>query len=236
MKPKKNEPDNYKSSKKSHIVIIALGVGLGLAAAAALGLLRFTPRAYAPIAAADPDRVSPYLTHRLGPEFYNQVQLDAPFELVIEQDGLNEIIGAGVWPQWVGDVLVGQPVILFGDDTFYVMSRISYHAVSSVVTLVARPVLDPAGRLNLNIQSVRIGLVPITPLAARVAEKAVDDSAAEFDDWPGLEPIVRAIVANTPFDPAFEFSKKQIALKAFTLQPKRLRVHLAPVNKAVYRY
>ncbi len=236
MNSKKNAANTSKSSKISYIVIVSLGVALGLVAAAALGLLRFTPRAYVPIAADDPDRVSPYLTHQLGPDFFNQVQLDEPFELVIEQDGLNEIIATGCWPRSYGDVLIDQPVIVFGAETLYVMSRISYHALSSVVTLVARPVLDRMGRLNLNIQSVRIGLLPITPLAARVAEKAVDDSAAEFDDWPELEPIVWAIVANTPFDPSFEFSKKQIALQAFTLEPKRLRVHLAPVNKAAYRY
>lgn len=199
-------------------------------------LLRVSPKAYQPLTAANPEEVSPYLTHQLGPDFFNQVQFNEPFDLVIDQTGLNDILSRGVWPQQVGGVFVGTPAAMFEAGTLHLMSRIGYYGLSSVVTVTARPVMDERGRLNLNIQAVRLGLIPVTSLAARIAQKAVDENAAEFRDWPDAEATITAIIANEPFEASFTFDKQRIRLQQVTLEPGRLRLRLAPENKAVYKY
>lgn len=224
-----------RNSRKKRYIAISVAV-FALAVLAGLAIFRLSPRAYTPPVADDPDEVSPYLTHRLGPDFFNQVQFNEPFELLVEQHGLNDILSRGVWPQQFGDAAISTPVILFEKDTVYLMSRVGYFGFSAVLTLTARPVMDERGRLNVNIQSVRLGLLPITNLAARIAEKAVEDSAAELGEWPGLEAPVRAIIANAPFEPVFTFDKQRIWVQEFTLEPGQLRLRLVPENKAVYKY
>jgi hypothetical protein len=229
MDPKK------RNSRKKRYIAISFAV---CAAAVIMGwaVIRLSPRAYLPPAAVDPDEVSPYLTHRLGPDFFNQVQFNEPFELLVEQHGLNDILSRGVWPRHFGDVAVSTPVVLFEKGTVYLMSRVGYFGFSAVLTLTARPVMDAQGRLNMNIQSVRLGLLPITSLAARVAAKAVEDSAAELGEWPELEAPVRAIIANASFEPVFYFDKQRIWVQGFTLEAGQLRLRLAPENKAVFKY
>ena len=45
-----------------------------------------------------PGEVSPYLTNDLLPKIYNGAQRSEPFELVVTQDGLNDIITHFDWP------------------------------------------------------------------------------------------------------------------------------------------
>ena len=224
----------HKSRQKRYIGII-LAFLAGLLAAVWLGL-RVPPRAYRPVAAENPDQVSPYLTHRLGPDFYNQVQLDEPFELIIDQAGLNDILSRDVWPQWYGEVSVGIPAAVFEAGTLHVMSRIGYMGLSSVLTVTAQPVMDEQGRLNVNIRMVRLGLVPVTALAGHVARQTADACAAELADWPEVEKVIRAIIDNAPFDPTFDFDKQRIWLREVIVEPGQLRLRLVPENMAVRTY
>ena len=116
------------------------------------------------------------------------------------------------------------------------MGQIEYRGFSSVLTIVARPVRDETGQVNLNIRSVWLGWVPVTKIAARVAEKAVADSGAAFRDWPEIEAMVQAIVNNSNFLATFDFGRQRIFLDDFELEAGLLRLRLRPENKAVYRY
>lgn len=200
------------------------------------GALRLSPRAYLPLAPDNPEEVSPYLTHKLGPDFFNQAQLYEPFELVIEQQGLNDIISRGDWPQQFGEVVASTPMIVFENGTIYLMSRISSYGMSSMLTITARPTQDEKGRVNMNILSVRLGLLPFTSIAARLAEKAVDDAADELADYPELKPILQALISNTSFEPVFCISKQRVWVRRFSLEPGLLRLQMVPENKAVYKY
>ncbi len=218
---------------KSHILrYITIAAGLcALAAALGWALLRHTPRAYRPIEPADPDEVSPYLTHRLAPDFYNQIQLYEPFELVIEQAGLNDILARGTWPQRYGEVEIFTPVVQFDNGAIYLMSHVKYSRFSSVLTVVARPEMDMQGRLNLNIRSVRLGWVPVTAAARRIAENVLKDVHAELQNGLQLETMVQAVINNSPFDPALDFDKQHIRLDDFKIEPGRLRLRLVPERR-----
>jgi len=228
-----------KSNKRKSIIIKYIAIIVILAAMGFIvvfWLLGHAPKAYVPQTADRPDEVSPYLTHRLGPDFFNQVQLDEPFELLVEQAGLNDILCRGTWPRRFGDVQVGTPVIVFDKGSVYLMSQIGYYGLSSVVTVTARPVQDERGRLNLNIRSVCLGLVPVTGIAARIAEKSLHDSLGMLEDYPELKPVLQAVVANVPFEPVFTFSKQRVWVQEFGLDAGQLRLRLVPENKAVYKY
>ncbi len=189
-----------------------------------------TPAAYTPLPADNPDQVSLYLTHELGPDFFNQVQLGEPFELIIEQDGLNDIIRGGIWPQQCGPATVDTPMVVFDSGIIYAMSKVSYMGFSSVLTVVSRPTQDKTGQINMHIDAVRLGLLPVTPLAAGIAKSTMGQFEADLQEWPELAKVLSAVIANAAFEPVFEVPKHRIRVHRFQLEQGRLRVVLVPLS------
>ena len=232
MKRKKTNPKKPIVRYKKNLKLAALAC-IG-AAAIIFGALRLSPRAYRPLTPDNPDEVSPYLTHKLGPDFFNQIQLLEPFELLVEQHGLNDIISRDDWPQDFGEITASTPTFLFEKDTIYLMTQITYHGLSAMLTITAQPIQDKQGRINMNIQSVRLGLVPFTAIAARIAQHALADAEEELAEEPEVKAILHAIATNTPFDPVFNIDGRRIWINSFSLQPAALRLQMVPENKAVY--
>lgn len=219
--PKKHKPRSYRWFRTILIVVVLLGLG-------GVVLCRYTPRAYRPQPAGNPDQVSPYLTHKLGPDFVNQVQLDQPFELVVDQEGLNDIIRSLPWIEQFDGFTFTDPVILFDPDTIYLMGTLDYKGISSVVTIIAKPQTAPAGKVSLNIVSIRLGIIPVTKLVGHLAVKGFDHSRDCFAGEPELEAVVKAIVHNEAFDPVFKISDQTVRLTEFKVQTRQLILKFQP--------
>ncbi len=214
------EPDRKKPKRKYAALRI-----LGLATAVVLIVLMtvllmstHTPGRYQP-AAADTNQVSPYLTHYLAPGFYNNIQLDEPFELVVEQKGLNEIIADGSlldcqWPVDLNGVTFQAPAIALLPETIMLMGTVNFADLPIVMTIVLKPKIDEAGSLYLNFQSVKAGVLDITFLAKIIAKKvfAAQIQATDGQDNEWLKNLSAAVLENKPFDPVFPAYEKKIRL------------------------
>ena len=202
---------------------IALGVlgGLGI-------LFWYTPSAYQPVEPENPEQVSVYLTHELGPEFFNQVQQNEAFELIIPQSGLNDIARQYPWPQQFGDVSISDPYVTFSDRSILLMGTLSYKGVSSVISITALPAMNPDGKIDMNIQSVRLGMMPVTTLVTKLAQKAFDENQWAFDGDPKAAENVQAIIRNEPFDPVFWLPDYWVRISDFTIEEGTLKLTLLP--------
>lgn len=221
-----------KTEKKSH-KIRTLFIGLVLAtlflAAVMMFLLGHTPQTYQPVAAPPQDEVSPYLTHKLGPDFFNNVQLDKPFELIVEQAGLNEIIASQCpEPVGYGGFTFSAAVITFTDRNIVLMSTVGFKDASTVLSVAAAPTMDKEGMLNLNIESVKLGAIPVTGMAKAIAQKYANEYLIPSD--PNLAPVVAGILNNQPFEPAGRISEYTVRLKDFTLAAGKLTLLIEPAK------
>ena len=201
---------------------------LALLTAAGIFLCRQSPRAYQPRPVEKPQQVSLYLTHQLGPDFYNQVQLDEPFELRVEQDGLNDILRNWSWPQKAGNTAFSDPVVLFDEQAIYLMGTVEYKGISSILTIIASPAIDPEGNLSLNIDSIWLGKLPAKTLISHLAQYAFQQSLSEFENEPQLEEIVRSIIYGKPFNSTFEISGRNVTVTQITLGSKVLTLQFDP--------
>lgn len=202
------------------LLIIAVGV--------VISLFRHTPSAYRPLPVSNPEQVSPYLTHKLGPDFVNQVQLDEPFDLLVEQAGLNDIIRRQDWVEQFDDFAFTNPLVLFDTDTIYLMGTLDYKGISSVLTIMANPRMNPDGTVWLNIQSIRLGVIPVTKLVGILARNAFQQSHEYFVGQPRLEEIVRSIVHNEPFEPVFDINGQTVRITGMSLCPQQLLLTIKP--------
>lgn len=218
---------NHRKSDRAFLFLCIGAIGLGVLTGITL-LFFHKPRVYKPLQSKNPEQVSLYLTHELGPEFFNQAQLDQPFDLIIEQQGLNDIVSRLDWIQQLGPLSLQQPSIIFADRSILLMGTLRYKGASSVLSILAFPIMDANQQIYMNIQSVRLGMIPVTSLISRLCQKAFDDNRDGFKDDPEVEQIVQSIIRNEPFDPVFRISDRRVRITGFTLENNVLKLTLLP--------
>jgi hypothetical protein len=90
-----------KFKKKVYLLLTVLAV-VSAIAVIVFALLLHRPAYYKPLDFADSKEVSLYLTNQLLPELYNGAQRQEPFNLVVTQSGINDIVAHFKWPQDFG--------------------------------------------------------------------------------------------------------------------------------------
>ncbi|MHC5179591.1 MAG: hypothetical protein ACYSOS_03600, partial [Planctomycetota bacterium] len=124
------------------------------------------------------------------------------------------------------------PQVIFSDQSILLMGTLTYEGVSSVISITAFPQMGPNGNINLNIESIRMGMVPVKTLVTKLAQKVFDANRDSFEDDPKAEETVQAIILNQPFDPTFLFPAVQddywVRVSEFSVNPGLLTLTLHP--------
>jgi uncharacterized protein YpmS len=223
--------DKKNSFKKKLFVFLIILAALSAAAIIFLVLLFYKPSYYKPVISNSGREESIYLTHELGPELYNGAQMQEPFDLVVTQEGINDIIAHRKWPQQFSGIMLSTPMVFFVADSVVLMGMISTDGTELVITITAYPKIDADGLLNLNVDSVKIGAVDITPLAAVLAKKvcrAWFENKDKDKDYLWNK-IAVSIVNGRPFEPVFKVEDKKVRVKKISLEQKKLTICFVPV-------
>ena len=218
------------------VLCIAIIV-LAVACVAVVFLLTHVPGGYQPLRPPPTDEVSPSLTHYLAPNFHNNIQLDRPFDVVVIQKGLNEIIVdenslGWAWPYSLNGVVISAPSVVFHQDTIMLMATVDYAGFPIVVTFIGTPKLDENGLLSLNIRKVKAGAVNITLLAGFIARRVIAHQLRILPDTQWLRDLDGALADNKPFDPVFPIynSEKHIRLTKAEITTAKLLLGFAPAR------
>ncbi len=144
-------------------------------AAVIIGLLLHKPGSYDPTdfesAGYEPGQVSPYLTHELSPRIYNGAQRDEPFDVVITQKGINEIVAGWGWPKMSQGVMLYSPAVLFKPGSAQLMATADIRGAEFVVTIKIEPKITDKGLLTFHVSKVKVGAMNITALAKITARR-----------------------------------------------------------------
>lgn len=227
---KNNPSQTNKSKSRLKLWLWIFGAILLSIIVAVIIMLYRKPRSYQPIRPDNPEQVSLYLTHRLGPDFYNQVQLDEPFELVIEQNGLNDIVSRIRWPQQFGHISFSEPVIHFTGNSIILMGNLEINKVRSVLSVICSPQMAPDKTINMNIQSIQMGRMPVKAVVLKLAQSIFEQNLDAFSEDPEAAAIVQGIIQNQSFVPIFWIANYKVRITDFTLEPALLRLTLEPLT------
>jgi len=215
---------------------------LALLAAAVILLLSLLhkPAHYNPPEFTDDKLVSTYLTNVLYPAINNGIQRGEPFDLTVDQNGINEVIAwyyKYKWSKKLGDIIPSSPEALFTPDTITLMGAVAAAGRELVVTVVGKPALDRNGLLNLRVTKVKIGAVNITPIAGIIArtiyQKRLKSRPINEDD--ARVKIAGSLLNNEPFDPVLRVKDvlgkgyKKARVEEITIKQKKLILHLVPL-------
>jgi hypothetical protein len=193
--------------------------------------LTYKPKGYQ---AAVPDasgRVSPYLTHQIGQDFYNNMQLGEPFELVIEEAGINSILASGEWGGQFGDAQASLPVIRLGADKLRLMTSVYLSGMEFVATVDITASIDEQGLLHASLESVKVGAVPVTIVARTVAKKMYMEQTAGLpkDDLRVL--VAGAIFNDQPFEPKIDIDNKVVKIGKIRIEEGKAVVGFIPIKR-----
>jgi hypothetical protein len=219
-----------KFKKKVYLLLIVLAV-VSAVVVVVFALLLHRPVYYKPLDFADSKEVSLYLTNQLLPELYNGAQLQEPFSLVVTQSGINDVVARFEWPQEFGSVKISAPMVFFAPDSVVVMGTVVMEGAEFVGTVVAEPSLDAEGLLNLQVVSVKMGAVDITPFARMLAKRICQQqfAAAGIGAEDVQVQIAASLLDGEPFKPVFKIEDKKVRVEKITIEQKKLTIRLVPV-------
>jgi len=216
-----------RKNKALHIVCISVVGVLALLVCVSFMLSR-TPAHYKPLHPQNTDEVSQYLTNYLVPEIHNKSQLDEPFEVLIAQQGLNDIIARGPWPIKLNGLTLSDPAVVLSPNQILLMATVKYAGAGVVVTIIMNPRLDETGLLSLNLQHAKAGSVDITPFAMVLAEKIIAAQLDRVDSNNWADDTSASLLENKPFDPVFTAYEKQIRLTRIDISDTKAVLHFTP--------
>lgn len=201
-------------------------------------LLLYKPSYYRPVGIANDGKVSKYLTHDLMPQIYNGADAGKPFDLVVAQDGIKDIIAHSDWPIYSSQAVIAAPDVLFNPSGIAIVTAVTFSNVDFIVTIVVKPALDEQGLLNLNVSKVKIGAMNVTPLVGIVAKRMYDQriSEAPIDKEDIRAKIAGSVFGGEPFDPVFEVEdlfdnhKRKVRIEKITLQDEKLILRMVPLD------
>ena len=208
-----------------------------IVAAAVFGLLKYRPGRYNPLSPDfdnyEPGQVSLYLTHKLLPQFNEGLQRRKPFELVVAQDGVNDIISHANWPIQSEGILLYSPAALFTDGLVVLMGTADVKGVEFIITIEIGPEIDEKGLLHLKVIKVKVGAMNITPLAKMIAKKMYTERLAAFDvDEKAIQTRIAASLLNDePFEPVLEVDGKKVKVENIAVNQGQLNVRFVPYSK-----
>ena len=204
-------------------------------AAVIFALLVYTPGLYNPEgndpASYNKGQVHPYLTH-LSSEFYNGTQRGEPFELVVAQKEINEIITSSRWPKESEGIMFSAPAVLFVPGSIVLMGTAHIKGVEFIVTIALEPRVDEQELLNLQVAKVKIGAMNITPLARMMAKRMYAQrlAAVPIDTEALQTKIAGALLNDEPFKPVFKVEGKKVWVEKITIAEEKLTLHLVPAS------
>lgn len=192
-----------------------------------------TPVQYQPLESTNTGQVHRYLTHYLAPQFHNEIQLDKPFEVIVPQKELNEMIVDRStvdidWPVKLDGVTFSAPAVVFSRDTIVLMGRVGLGPVSVVVSVVAQPKLDESRMLWLNVLRVTVGTLNVTPVATVLAKGVFKEQIERYPEQDWLKGLASACLANEPYEPVFDAYESRIRLISAEIEEGRLTLRFEP--------
>ena len=200
-------------------------------AAIIIFLLLYKPGRYVPHGPSAGKKVSQYLTNELLPQLYNGVQRGEPFDLVMSEDGINDVIARSKWPKKSEGAEILAPQVFFVPDSVVVMGPVVMKGFEFIVTVELLPVFDANGLLNLNIAQIKVGAMNLTLIARITARKMYTQQLAEseVDTENILAKIAGSLLNGEPFEPVFEVEKKKVRIEKISITQGKLTARLIPL-------
>lgn len=207
----------------------------GLAPVFIVLIFLYRPLRYNPPTISDSNsqiEISPYLTNELLPQLYNGSQMGEPFDLVVTQKGINDVVVRNDWPMEFNGIKVSRPEVFFTPDRIAIMGTVIVKGVEFVVTVEVIAGIDCNGLMSLWLDKVKLGAANVTIPARIIAANIYSQQIANGNIKKGRNDfgmkVADALLNGKPFEPVFKIEDKKVRAKKIIVEQGKLTVNLVP--------
>jgi uncharacterized protein YpmS len=195
-------------------------------------LMFYRPNQYTPPTPLETNEVSTYLTHQLMTQFYNGTQRREPFDLIVTQDGLNDILSHSNWAGQHQATKLTNPCVLFTDEKIILMASADVKAMRLIVSIVIEPMIEKQGLLSLKVSKFKVGAMNLTFFARVMAKKMYQNriKTGYIDTTDIRTKIAGAFLNDKPFEPVFEIQGQKVRAEKITITQDKLIIRLTPIS------
>jgi len=160
-------------------------------------------------------------------------QLKEPFEIVIDQKTLNDLINLADWPMESEGVLLYSPAAVIDPNVIILMGTAKLQSMEFIITIELQANINEQGLMNIDVQKVKVGAVNVTPLAKITAQQMYKQKLAEMGDvdlYTWQAKLVASILTDEPVEPLFDIDRQAIKVKNILIEEGKMTLQLFPVK------
>ena len=172
--------------------------------------------------------MSPYLLS-WSSEINHKVPSKEPFDIVITQEALNDIINRADWPIESEGILIYAPTAQIDPNIVTLMCTAKFESIEFIITIELNANIDKQGLFNFNISKIKIGALNITPIAKLTAKKMYTERIAAIDDidlstWRAK--IAASLLNDEAFEPVFDTGGQSVKVVKIVTEKGKLTASL----------
>lgn len=186
-----------------------------------------TPAYFRKVKPLHGEQVSLYLSNYIMPELYNKSQYDKPFDLVLSQAGINEIIIRQIDPNVLAKAGLSDLTTRFKDDEIVLTAKTNYKGFDFIVSMTIEPKIDKQGKLLLNAEDFQIGRSSLPFAAEMIRKKIIADLGQNFKTEKNDE-FFNAILSEGKIDPIFQINHSKLRVEKIDVQDQNLVLRFNP--------
>ncbi|MCD4831007.1 MAG: hypothetical protein K8R02_04265 [Anaerohalosphaeraceae bacterium] len=175
------------------------------------------PKYYKPIKPINQENVSLYLSNYLIPELHNKSQYDEPFNYIVTQDGVNDVVARHSDFEKISAAGFSDIAVAFVADEILLMGKAEHMGIEMLFAAAIEPAINDQGKLFLKSQGVRIGKSRI-PFASGIVRKKLLENLDSICSEPNAAKTIRAIAQGEVIEPVFKIDGNKIRAEKITIK------------------
>ena len=216
---------NLKNPKVKSAIVLSAGLAALLLVLWFVGLFR-TPQYYRAVKPVAGEQVSQYLTNHILPELHNKSQYDQPFDIVLSEQGVNDIIARHVDFNSLRQSGLSDLSVVFKKGRILLAGKTVCYGLDFIVTVVLKPYIDNEGYFFLKMSKIQAGRSRILFIGRAVKGKILRELTDFLNE--NIVDSTEALLNNHRIEPVFSFNHRKLRIDKITILDKELMIHFLP--------
>jgi predicted PurR-regulated permease PerM len=205
----------------------AIALIIGLAVIFWFAGLFLTPAHYRIIRLPDDAYASQYLTNYILPQLLNKSQYNQPFELVISETGINDIIVRHIDANSLRQFNLSNLNIAFTKGRVLLTGKTVYCGLDFIVTIILKPYISREGYFFLKVPEIQAGRSRIPFIVGTVKRKILQE-LTDFLNNLDIADSAMTVFDGRKIEPVFSINHQKLRIDKISIQNKELLIHFLP--------
>ena len=216
---------SLKNPKIKSVIVLSAGLIALLFVFWFVGLFR-TPRYYRAVKPIAGEQVSQYLTNHILPELHNKSQYDQPFDLVLSEQGINDIIARHVDSNSLQQSGLSDLSVVFKKGRILLIGKTVYCGLDFIITIILKPYIDKEGYFFLKASKIQAGQSRVPFIGEAVKRKILRELTNFLNE--NIADSTEALLNSRRIEPVFSLNHRRLRIDKITIRDKELMIHFLP--------